>query len=131
MLLSPERMLGGRIKAGDTVGVFISVNLDEALPDLPEIPEEAVGWKQFTHQNFQNILVTAVQQAAPETEDGSSVNEGVAMPNGSAFVTLAQTDLDASKLVFGSEFGSIWLSKESEKSEVGDPPVVVVPEVLK
>jgi pilus assembly protein CpaB len=131
ILLAPERMLGGRLKAGDMVGLYISAEFtDETTPETSDIPDEMVGWKQFTNQRFQNVLITAVQQAAPETEDSADA-DGVAMPNGSAFVTVARTDLDTAEIVFGAEFGRIWLSKESSKSEVVDTPVVIVPEVLK
>lgn len=131
VLLAPERMLGGRIKAGDSVGLYISIQLDEGLTALPGVPQEAEGFKEFTNQNFQNVLVTAVQQAAPETEDSASTAEDVAMPNGSAFVTLAVNDLSASKVIFGAEFGTIWLSKENDKSEEANPPIITVPEVTK
>ena len=36
------------------------------------------------------------------------------MPNGSAFITVARSDADAAKLVYGAEFGTIWLSKQTE-----------------
>ena len=45
------------------------------------------------------------------------------MPNGSAFVTVARSDADAAKLVFGAEFGTMWLSKQTESTAKSDPPV--------
>lgn len=136
VLLAPERMLGGRIAAGDHVGVYISGELQEDAPDFERLPKEMIGFKQHTNLSLQNVLVTAVQQAAPETEDSADADadagtDGVAMPNGSAFVSLALDDLNAGKVIFGAEFGSIWFTKESDTSEEADPPIITIPEIVK
>ncbi len=130
ILLAPERMLAGRLKAGDSVGLYISGKLEEEAPPIDRLPGEMVGFKQRTNLNLQNVLVTAVQQAAPQTEDSQN-GEGVAMPNGSAFVTFALNDMNAGRVIFGAEFGSIWLTKETDTSEEADPPVITTPEVVK
>ena len=123
-LLAPERILGGRLEAGDKVTVYTSFKTDEQMPDGANVPAEVKGWKQSTGLLFHDVLVTAVQKAAPETEKNSgSTNSSVAMPNGSAFVTVARSDADAAKIVFGAEFGTIWLSKQTETSTKSDPPV--------
>jgi pilus assembly protein CpaB len=129
LLLSPERLLGGRIEAGDTVTVYSSFKSEDDVPANAPVPEEVKGWKQSTGLLFHDVLVTAVQQAAPDTKkaganDGSGTTDsGIDMPNGSAFVTVARTDADAAKLVFGTEFGTIWLAKQTDKSTKSDPPV--------
>ncbi|WP_159617647.1 Flp pilus assembly protein CpaB [Arthrobacter zhaoguopingii] len=132
ILLAPERMLAGRLKAGDLVGVHISGELVEEAPPNDRLPGEMIGFKEYSNLNFQNVLVTAVQQAAPQTEDSANgEDEGVAMPNGSAFVTLALNDFNAGRVIFGAEFGAIWLTKETDTSEEGNPPVITIPEVVK
>ncbi|WP_246018821.1 Flp pilus assembly protein CpaB [Arthrobacter crusticola] len=130
ILLAPERMLAGRLKAGDSVGLYVSGELKEEAPVFDRLPAEMTGFKQHTNLSLQNVLVTAVQQAAPETE-GSQNGEGVAMPNGSAFVTFALNDMNAGRVIFGAEFGTIWLTKETDTSEEADPPIITIPEVLK
>ncbi|WP_394247966.1 Flp pilus assembly protein CpaB [Arthrobacter pityocampae] len=130
VLLAPERMLGSRVTAGDYVGVYVSGALEEDAPNIERLPDEMIGFKQHTNLILQNVLITAVQQAAPETEDSAGA-EGVSMPNGSAFVTLALKDLDAGRVIFGAEFGSIWFTKESDTSEEADPPVITIPEVVR
>ncbi|RJU02678.1 pilus assembly protein CpaB [Arthrobacter frigidicola] len=130
VLLAPERMLAGRLKAGDFVGLYISGELTEEAPVFDRLPAEMTGFKQHTNLNLQNVLVTAVQQAAPATE-GSENGEGVPMPNGSAFVTFALNDMNAGRVIFGAEFGTIWLTKETDTSEEGNPPVITIPEVVK
>ncbi|WP_258802871.1 Flp pilus assembly protein CpaB [Pseudarthrobacter sp. NS4] len=128
-LLAPERILGGRLEAGDTVTVYTSFKSEEDMPADAPVPAEVKGWKQSTGLLFHDVLVTAVQKAAPETKqtagnDGSgSTDSGIEMPNGSAFVTVARTDADAAKMVFGAEFGTIWLAKQSGTSTKSDPPV--------
>lgn len=123
-LLAPERILGGRIEAGDKVTVYTSFKSEGEMPADANVPAEVKGWKQSTGLLFHDVLVTAVQKAAPETEKNSgSTEKGVEMPNGSAFITVARSDADAAKLVYGAEFGTIWLAKQTDTSTKSDPPV--------
>lgn len=129
-LLSPERILGGRIEAGDTVTVYTSFKSEDDMPASASVPEEVKGWKQSTGLLFHDVLVTAVQKAAPDTKksgsnDGSGTAEsGIQMPNGSAFITVARNDADAAKMVYGAEFGTIWLAKQTDTSTKSDPAVI-------
>lgn len=125
LLLAPERILGGRLEAGDKVTVYTSFKSDEELPANANVPAEVKGWKQSTGLLFHDVLVTAVQKAAPETEKSGSTSseKGVAMPNGSAFITVARSDAEAAKLVYGAEFGTIWLAKQTDTTTKSNPPV--------
>ena len=95
ILLEPQRTVGGRLKAGDTVGVFLSV----------KAPAEA------THLTLHQVLVTAVQ-GTPAAAEASTSGAGQAAASESVMVTLALTAADAEKVVYGQEFGTIWLSAE-------------------
>lgn len=121
-VLAPERILGGRIEAGDTVTVFASFKLDEAVSAGAGLPANMTGWKDFTELLYHDVLVTAVQQAAPNAEKSTGSDKGIALPNGSAYVTVAVSDAVASKMVFGAEFGTLWLSKQTDKTVKSDPP---------
>ena len=44
------------------------------MPANANVPAEVKGWKQSTGLLFHDVLVTAVQKAAPETEKLSSTN---------------------------------------------------------
>jgi pilus assembly protein CpaB len=123
LLLAPERLLGGRIEAGDIVTVYSSFKSEDEMPADAAVPPEVKGWKQSTGLLFQDVLVTAVQKAAADTKNSTGTESGVEMPNGSAFVTVARTDADAAKLVFSAEFGTLWLSKQTPASTNNDPPV--------
>ncbi|WP_223883725.1 Flp pilus assembly protein CpaB [Pseudarthrobacter sp. BIM B-2242] len=124
-LLEPEKILGGRVKAGDKVTVFTSFESKDEMPADAPVAAEVKGWKQSTGLLFHDVLVTAVQQATPETakSTGAEADKGVAMPSGSAFVTVARSDTDAAKMIFSAEYGSLWLSKQTDSTTKNDPPV--------
>ncbi|UVJ38525.1 Flp pilus assembly protein CpaB [Arthrobacter sp. CJ23] len=122
-VLTPERILGGRLVAGDKVTVFASFKADDAMPADANVPAEVKGWKEFTGLLYHDILVTAVQQAAPDTKQSGGTDKGVALPNGSAYVTVALSDANASRMIFGAEFGTLWLAKQTDTTVKGDPPV--------
>jgi len=90
VLLEKQRALGGQIKAGDTVGVFISVK----------------GSKQ-THLTANKVLVTNVQQVTATDSTSTDLEAKL-------LITMATTAPVAEKIAFAAEpdFGSIWLSNE-------------------
>ena len=97
--LDPQRAVGGRLAAGDTVGLFLSI--DAGAVAAPEGPES-------TSLALHTVLVTSVQRA-PQAE---GTDGGTALPAGALLVTVAVTDAQAQKIVFTAEYGSLWLSKE-------------------
>ncbi|MHA7141368.1 Flp pilus assembly protein CpaB [Arthrobacter sp. Sr33] len=100
ILLEPQRAVGGQIVPGDTVGVFIS------LDGGGEVNPLAV-----THLTLHKVLVTSIQ-GLPEQAEESNATASTPIPAGSLLVTLARPVMDAEKIVYGQEFGRIWLSKE-------------------
>jgi pilus assembly protein CpaB len=129
VLLELQRAMGGQIKAGDTVGMFLSF-------------KDTAG-VQYSHLTAQKVLVTRVQQAAstdaaaagtssaspPSTAANAPTTAPSAPPPASLteslLITVATTAAIAEKIVFTAEFGSIWLSDEPA-SAVEDPTQVVV-----
>jgi len=112
ILLEPQRVVGGDLAAGDTVGVVIS--LDAGLNGTPPGP--------VTHMTLQKVLVTRVQGAAaqPAPSSGSSDKSGSTpstAPTGTVMVTLALAGPDVEKVVFGSEFAKVWLTKEPASAD--------------
>jgi pilus assembly protein CpaB len=111
VLLDPQRAVGGRLAAGDTVGVYLS--LTEPL-------------KQ-THAVLHRLLVTQVQgaPAAPAPDAEATVDPASSSaPASSLMVTLAVDAQDAETVVFGAEHGTLWLSLEPKGSETGGTRVV-------
>lgn len=100
--LGPDRLVGGQLAAGDTVGIFVSF-AEGAGHDGPT-----------THAVFHKVLITSVQGApiTPAASSTSATAPGPPVPAGAMLITLARPIADAEKIVFAAEFGSIWLSKE-------------------
>jgi pilus assembly protein CpaB len=115
VLLEPQRAVGGRLAAGDTVGVVISQTDQSGIP--------------ATHAVLHKILVTQVQGAPtpvdPAAEqDPATASSGTAAPSASLMVTLAVSAAQAEAVVFGIEHGTLWLSLEPDGAQTGGTDVV-------
>ncbi|MBT2532084.1 flagellar biosynthesis protein FlgA [Arthrobacter sp. ISL-48] len=121
--LEPQRVIGGRLEAGDHVGVFISMTSG----GLESKPGET------TQLSIHKVLVTAVQRApegaaakpAPSASAEAEADpRDVNLPTGSLMITVAVNDVNADKVVFASEFASIWLSKEPLDAQDSGPKIM-------
>ena len=144
--LEPERAVGGMLKAGDTVGVYLSFDpfdLDDAgqastsndaaaSPDgtTPATPATPKKSPNMTHLEFQKVLVTGVQivdQTQTQTEtptDAAKDTPAPALTSANTFiVTLALDAAQSERLVFASEFGHVWLSNEPATVSRATAPV--------
>ena len=98
LLLEPQRAVGGRLAAGDTVGVHVSLD-------------------GRTHVVLTRVLVTQVQGApapAAEGEGTDTASSGGAAPSASLLVTVGLRPEAVEAVVFGMEHGTVWLSLEPE-----------------
>ncbi|WP_332762825.1 Flp pilus assembly protein CpaB [Pseudarthrobacter sp.] len=117
--VEPKRVVGGRIEVGDHVGFFLSFEKG-AFKAKPE--------DETTQLTVRKALVTAVQRA-PQTEPAEKPAEGepdpqdTTLPVGSLMLTVAVNDVDAGKIVFASEFGRIWLTKEPLDAQDNGPRI--------
>lgn len=105
--LEPKRVVGGRLEAGDHIG--IALNYKEGA-------DKTKAGAETSQLTLRKVLVTAVQRApqASGTEkpaDGSNPQD-TTLPQGSFLVTVAVSDIDASKIIFTSINGELWLTKE-------------------
>jgi pilus assembly protein CpaB len=110
VLLEPQRAVGGRLAAGDEVGILIS------QPDA-----------RTTHAVLHHVLVTQVQGApapADPEADTATASAGSAAPTGSLLVTLALTAEQAEGVVFGAEHGTLWLTLEPEDAALEGTEVI-------
>lgn len=135
ILVEPQRIAGGLITPGDYVGVFMSMGGGE------EEGEEGGSASETTQLVVPRVLVSAVQRApepapaAPAaegtelTEEEKAAAEAEKLPSGSLMVTIALNPDQATRLVFASEFESIWLSKATA-AEGDAPPFIVNDEEL-
>lgn len=112
--LDPERALGGRIDAGDTVGVLLSFSTEP----------------NATHLQFHKVLVTGVQREKADSDlskknkERERKGEAAQAPKESLLVTLALNAPSVEQVVFAAEFGTIWLSNEPADAVEGGTRVV-------
>jgi len=108
VLLEPQRAMGGRLVAGDKVGVFLSLKLADGTGE--------------THAVLHQVLVTQVQGAVSTSKDAQPAASGT--PAASLMVTFAVTAKQGEAIVFGQEHGSLWLSLEPKDAKTGGTTVL-------
>jgi pilus assembly protein CpaB len=110
ILLEPQRAVGARLAAGDTVGVYLS-----------QMGPEGGQTSAVLHR----VLVTQVQGApAPPDPEAQAETVSAGIPASNLMVTLAVTAKDAETVVFGMEHGTLWLSLETDGDETGGTRVL-------
>lgn len=127
--LDPTRAVGGSLGVGDTVGVVLSF---EPF-DLPASDDQSPN---MTHLTFHKVVVTAVQFAegdgtssSPTDEDTDEDTEAEPAPTNQVLVTLALSSPQVEQVVFGAEFGHIWLTAENADADESGTRVVTLGEV--
>jgi pilus assembly protein CpaB len=111
ILLDPQRAVGGRLAAGDEVGIYLS--------------EADQNGKGVTHAVLHHVLVTQVQGGtAPAPSSGDTQTAAASTPTGSVMVTLAVSAAQAEAVVFGQEHGRLWLSLEPDGADISHTRVL-------
>ncbi|WP_347108047.1 RcpC/CpaB family pilus assembly protein [Paenarthrobacter sp. S56] len=121
--LDAQRVVGGRLAAGDTVGVMILLGGSSGAADADASAQLV----------FHKVLVTSVQRAVARntnTAQANSEQANTTLPEGSFIVTLARSDVDATKIVYGAKYGDVWLTKEPESAQGSARILVKKAEVL-
>lgn len=121
VVLSAERVVGGTVRPGDTVGVFVS-DTQGKVPAVGTVPTVVTG-EGMTTQLFHRALVIGVQPGTAYVANPTSV-EGTEVPVDVFSVTFAMNTTDATKLVWAKEWASLWLSFEPEDNTDSEQPVV-------
>lgn len=112
LLLEPQRVVGGQVLPGDTVGVFVSSN-------------------GKTHLVLHKVLVTRVQGGVvPVQPTAGEEPAPAAAPAGGVMVTLALAAPDAERVVWAQENGAVYLSLQPEAAAEGGTTVVTEGSVL-
>ncbi len=117
LVLAPERVIGAHLRAGDTVGVFMSF---EFIADK----QSTAGNIKTTHLTLNKVLVTRVAGVANTTTTDGPTAAPSAAPAGQVMVTLALNSPDAEKLVFAKEWGKVWLSLQREETDLDGARIV-------
>ncbi len=100
--LDRARALGGRVEAGDTVGIFVTLEATDTHP-------------RQTGLVLDQVLVTAVDGGTTISVDGTVSGTG-----NTVTVTLALTQADAEKVIYAAEFAQLWLSLQTDKTGASD-----------
>ena len=109
VLLEAQRAVGGQLKAGDTVGVYLSLKQPDGTAT--------------THAVLHQVQVTGVEGGVSQNsaKQGSSGQSG---SGASVMVSLAVTAKQAEAVVFGQEHGTLWLSLEPKGADTAGTSVV-------
>ena len=146
LALDPERAVGGELKAGDTVGIVISFEPFDTNEFVPisgqdgQVEIRQTKTANTTHLTLHKVLVTGVQfdkndsgqatvavlGAAKKDADASQVEQA---PASKLLVTLALSSPHVEQVVFGAEFGLIWLTAEDFNTDETGTRIVTLGEV--
>jgi pilus assembly protein CpaB len=137
--LGKARALGGNIAPGDTVGIFMSFDAtasgafvmgpDGQIEQLDSEADSSSASISMTHLSLHKVPVVRVEGAyvpPPPMAQDDEDQAGSASAEDTIFVTLALEAPDAETLVFGMEWGEVWLSYEPEDADEDGTEVVVV-----
>ncbi len=115
--LEPERVVGSKLKAGDIVGVYLSMKVKDAAN--PNAEEVAV-----TNMLAQKVLVVRAQGAVAPSTSTPSPGTAEKAPSTEVVITLAVDGVTAERIIFGQEFGNLWLAQQNEKTDTtGTKPI--------
>ncbi|MGB5952929.1 MAG: RcpC/CpaB family pilus assembly protein [Ornithinimicrobium sp.] len=125
LLLEPQRVLGGYLEPGATVGVFVS---------MTEPPETRLILNSTLVTRVQGGVALGRTASASDEAEESAAEEGdpdaSPPPADGVMVTLAVELSGAEDIVYGSEHGTIWLSIQSNEAEEGGNRLVDRTQVL-
>jgi pilus assembly protein CpaB len=107
--LTAERAVGGTIKAGDLVGLYLSFEPFDTnhLATDTTTPEKTPN---TTHLEFQQVSVLNVQTTQDPVSNHKDGQTQVTSDN--YIVTLALSPAQSERFVFATEFGHVWLANE-------------------
>ena len=151
--LDPQRAIGGVLQPGETVGVILSfdpfrtnaaTSTETTLPVDPTATtvEQPTQTPNTTHLTLQQVLVTAVQISAQDSDRRTENTEGDGdggddatvttlneAPSNVLLVTLAVSTAQAEQITFAAEFGHIWLTRQTDDTNPTGSRIVTLDQV--
>jgi pilus assembly protein CpaB len=117
LLVSPQQVRGGVVKAGDTIGVFLTM---KATPtgtaptiSIPGLGAVTIDGDALTKKVMSKVLVTRVQGGVTVTTDA----KGNSAPAESVMLTVALLTSDVEKLIWAQAAGSLTLTVENKDTD--------------
>jgi len=115
LLVKPEQVRGGVLKAGETIGVVVSIKVSNPTPfTVPGIGNVTMDGDFLTKQILNKVLVTRVQGGTVPEADSTGVSP---LPASSVMVTVALGTSDIEKLNWAMSQGSIVLTVENSDTD--------------
>lgn len=121
--LSPQQVAGSQLRAGDKVGVFLSIKGRVAgEPDEVDVTDIIAN----------DVLVARVQGAPAQQASNATPapTRGEALPGSEVIVTVAVKAPLAERIVHGQQFGTLWLSLQTPTTDSAGIEVVHAGNVL-
>ena len=101
LLVKPEQVRGGVLKAGETIGVVLTIKTTASTPfNVPGMGTVTIDGDNITKQIMNKVLVTRVQGGITPDATGSSTASG-----GPVTITVALTTSDIEKLTWAQSVG--------------------------
>jgi Flp pilus assembly protein CpaB len=115
LVVKPEQVRGGILKAGETIGVVLTLKTSAAQPvNLPGIGSVTVDGDMITKQIMNKVLVTRVQGGTVPAADASGTSP---LPAGSVMITVALSTSDIEKLIWAQSAGPLMLTVENKDTD--------------
>jgi Flp pilus assembly protein CpaB len=115
IVVKPEQVRGGILKAGETIGVVLTVkpSVSQAV-SLPGIGSVTIDGDSITKQIMNKVLVTRVQGGTVPAADASVSSP---LPGGSVMITVALSTSDIEKLTWAQSAGPLLLTVENKDTD--------------
>jgi pilus assembly protein CpaB len=114
IIVKPEAVRGGIVKAGDTIGIVVTIKVkDPLVVNVPGIGSQSID-DSITKQILNKVLVTRVQGAALPAADGTGSST---LPASSVMVTVALVTSDIEKLTWAQSEGTLLLTVENKDTD--------------
>jgi hypothetical protein len=129
ILVKPEQVRGGILKANATVGIVLSIKLKDSPPiNVPGVGQLTLDGDFLTKQILDKVLVTRVQGATVPASDASGANP---LPASSVMLTVALNTSDVEKLTWAQNEGVLIISVENKDTDDSSSQYTVGKVVLK
>lgn len=139
--LEPQRAVGGLVEPGQTVAVLSSFEPFDLTADVVQVNGQEVAVPQSvasevagstpnsTETILRKVLVTAVQRTTSGgggigSSDSTDTDRLETAPTDALLVTLALRPIDAERVVFTAEWGTVWLAIDRDTVPDVDDPIM-------
>jgi pilus assembly protein CpaB len=116
LLVTPQQVRGGVVKAGDTIGVFLTMTATPTAVQpitIPGLGAATLGSDAVTKKVMSKVLVTRVQGGVTVTTDA----KGNSAPAESVMLTVALMTSDVERLIWAQAAGALTLTVENKDTD--------------